>query len=85
MMAALEYTVECASHGEMRHNCEALAWVCPKWGCPALLPDADVYRLVTAAPRTGQPVPLVVTPAPRPDRSRAGRRCTDPGQLAVTS
>jgi hypothetical protein len=68
MMATLLFTVECASHGEMRHSFGTLAWVCPEWGCPALLPDEDVQRLVTAAPRTGEPVQLVVAPASPPGR-----------------
>jgi hypothetical protein len=62
MMATFAYTVECASHGAMRRNTPMSRWECATAGCPARLPDEDVRPLVTAAPSTGEPVPLVVTP-----------------------
>lgn len=61
-MTARGFTVACDEHGQMARDEPHLEWVCPDASCGAWLPDAEVYRLVTAAPDDSpDPVPIVVT------------------------
>lgn len=60
-MSARRYTVACDEHGEMTRDELRLAWACPEGTCRAWLPDEQVYRLVSAAADSPDPVPIVVT------------------------
>jgi len=59
-VSARRYTVACDEHGEMTRDELRLAWACPE-RCGAWLPDEQVYRLVSAAADSPDPVPIVVT------------------------
>jgi hypothetical protein len=53
--------VACGEHGPMVRDEPRYAWECPDPACGASLPDAEVYRLASAAPAgSPDPVPIVV-------------------------